>query len=691
MRAVGPNKCEDCGRICIPNGGRYDDSTMPPAYYCHVCWKSWESTKPSAATPGLQCAQCGRACAANGGQYDASGATAMLYCNLCWKLWTPMQVPYVSLATLGPTFDDTFWQAQVIQADEQNGDSQTKKEVNRWLAILTKNAHSAMIDVLPEPASTATRRKAKHVSHSTAPEIVNIDADGHDGEAGSEDVEAEELDVVADLPTMLPKCRGAGPEASIAHIVFIIDRSGSMRTVDVNDSEGGDPLARITSVLLTLREFLCTQSEQGSANVYSLISFSDDSETHFVTRRGAAALEAVSNLELAASRQTEYICGLEAACKAVDADSKKRRPYFVLLSDGRPGDAVKMLARVQKMLNYRPKLRLHTIGFGGSLTSFAHLQQLASIGNGTFIPAGLSLSSLQNAFSSVSSTITHTQMHSFTFGDRSSEEDGEPGKRKPGKGKLRVVVYESPGPFNFNSSESMALKCSRTRFWFDGKTVNRAVHSFPASVKIRILPFTKGGMRLVHGFEDPQMLVRRLSFSETLEAHARLVDKGACSRMVAKMSKYADDNHNSIEQVSKFAHSHAVARFYARIFNKILHKKRPNSKEAMLVFVEVVLYECLGGAAPAKCMIGELYLPGIFLKYNSNNGFVNPDAPGSHVAQAFSHFTHVSTNGEMMVVDLQGVYSDAESWKTPRLLLTDPQVLSRSRSFGHPGQFEGPL
>mmetsp|Transcript_183271 Transcript_183271/g.581143 ORF Transcript_183271/g.581143 Transcript_183271/m.581143 type:complete len:669 (-) Transcript_183271:304-2310(-) len=81
-------------------------------------------------------------------------------------------------------------------------------------------------------------------------------------------------------------------------------------------------------------------------------------------------------------------------------------------------------------------------------------------------------------------------------------------------------------------------------------------------------------------------------------------------------------------------------------------------------------------------MIAERYLPGVFLKYNSNKGYVNHDAPDSEIAQAFSHFTYVISNGQSVVLDLQGVHIDTSRRNRPHLILTDPQVVSMDRSFG---------
>lgn len=83
-----------------------------------------------------------------------------------------------------------------------------------------------------------------------------------------------------------------------------------------------------------------------------------------------------------------------------------------------------------------------------------------------------------------------------------------------------------------------------------------------------------------------------------------------------------------------------------------------------------------------RVFAGERFLPGPFLKYNSNNGYVSEGCYRHHeVVQAFLHFTFVSSEFKLLVTDLQGVARDGE------VLLTDPQVLSLEGSYG-PGDLQ---
>ena len=64
------------------------------------------------------------------------------------------------------------------------------------------------------------------------------------------------------------------------------------------------------------------------------------------------------------------------------------------------------------------------------------------------------------------------------------------------------------------------------------------------------------------------------------------------------------------------------------------------------------------------------------MKFNNNSGYVNLQAEGTEVAQAFSHFTYRCSHKRYIVVDVQGMLDGVN------YLLTDPQIHSRSQEFG---------
>ena len=73
----------------------------------------------------------------------------------------------------------------------------------------------------------------------------------------------------------------------------------------------------------------------------------------------------------------------------------------------------------------------------------------------------------------------------------------------------------------------------------------------------------------------------------------------------------------------------------------------------------------------------EDYLEGEFEKYISNTGHVNPICCMEYLLMpAFTHWSWVYTQGQLMITDLQGVrYND-------KYVLTDPCVLSIDKRFG---------
>lgn len=422
---------------------------------------------------------------------------------------------------------------------------------------------------------------------------------------------------------------------------------------------------------------------------FSLISFSEASRLHFTAKTAEQALLIIhrEGFGFVASHGTHFVEGLKAAQDVLGKG--KGTPHLLIFSDGRPADGTQMLQAAQKMLHECPTLRMHAIGFGDGL-DFELLQQLTSIGRGTFVPSTRSVTALHSAFASVTSTITATQTvtsssrksSSFSFrGPQppSSAEDALHESKTQGL-ELRDVTFERANQFVWNPESSTDFKVRRRWFTFNGKDFKmhewfKGYNHNPVS--IRLHPFTQGGMRLVYCFRDSTI---------PLYVQQRLDQRGGRdARMVAKLSKYADAWHNSSDIVSAHAKSSAVARFYSRVFRFAVIDSLgwAGHNMARIIFVECYLYKAEGqDNTPAPFFVGERFLPGVFRKYNSNHGYVDPEVPESEVAQAFSHFTFQASRGKHMVLDLQGVHLDKAQRRKPHLILTDPQVVSVERSFG---------
>merc|ERR1719210_2690228 len=161
-------------------------------------------------------------------------------------------------------------------------------------------------------------------------------------------------------------------------------------------------------------------------------------------------------------------------------------------------------------------------------------------------------------------------------------------------------------------------------------------------------------MRLVYGFKDD-----------------RAVD-GSSGRLVAKLSRFSDPRFNCASVVEAHVKSTAVARYFAAQFE--MQAREASMKIPAMIFVPCFIYTAedptVGGLEEAV-FSAEWYLPGAFLKYNSNNGYVGEKSLcHDDAVQAFLHFSFVSSGGSLAVTDLQGVARKSE------VLLTDPQVLT---------------
>jgi hypothetical protein len=103
----------------------------------------------------------------------------------------------------------------------------------------------------------------------------------------------------------------------------------------------------------------------------------------------------------------------------------------------------------------------------------------------------------------------------------------------------------------------------------------------------------------------------------------------------------------------------ALCKAFALEFNGLLEEE---------YLIDFIVTTCL--AAGHTCMSLEPFIPGEYVKYNNNHGYVKKDNSNDHLnhsAQAFSHFTFERSRGAFLVSDLQGV----------GYVLTDPVIHTR--------------
>ena len=570
------------------------------------------------------------------GWVDKSVEPPLFYCEPCWNEYE------ASLGKDGKDYDGKVWHDAILDEDNDGSDDDTDLVMKFTKHALTEMRANRAVDQNEEERDEL-RPLPQTFSKKTSDLLSNVSS-----------------------------------ELQRAHIMVVVDTSGSMRKLDVKPEEDGTTLvSRISAVTASLLAFFEKQNQSGSPYQFSLISFSETSQTHFVGWTAQLAVQYMmqGSNNFAARDGTHFVESLIAARHILNVRKDLvAATHLLIFSDGQPADGRQMIRSVQTMLREHPNLRIHAIGFGEGL-DFEWLQQLTSIGRGTFAPSSRSIAALHQAFTSVTSTITQMQTvssssKSSTYSFRHAPED------KASNGlTFREVDFEQANQFVWNKGCS-SFRSDRRWFRYNGKDFKQCSFQIRGSlVSMRLQPFMQGGMRLVYGFHDPSIPLQLDQFAAKSESDAR---------MVAKISKYVDDSQNSSEIVSTYAKSSAVAAFYSRVFKlAALERLDTGRRMTKIVFLRCHVYKVEEkGKAIASFMVGERYLPGVFVKYNSNNGFVNTDAPDSEIAQAFSHFTFEASGGKQMVLDLQGVHLGTAQRDRPHLILTDPQVVSLERSFG---------
>ena len=116
-----------------------------------------------------------------------------------------------------------------------------------------------------------------------------------------------------------------------------------------------------------------------------------------------------------------------------------------------------------------------------------------------------------------------------------------------------------------------------------------------------------------------------------------------------------------------------VAKDLATTFSR---KRRTVTIEYVDVKVYKVTVASLKGPKMNECVIVEDYIPGNFVKWCNNYGYISPS---STYMPAFMHWSWVHSGGNLMVADLQGVKTQF------KYMLTDPVIMSNTEDGGHYG------
>ncbi|KDO28176.1 hypothetical protein SPRG_06224 [Saprolegnia parasitica CBS 223.65] len=222
----------------------------------------------------------------------------------------------------------------------------------------------------------------------------------------------------------------------------------------------------------------------------------------------------------------------------------------------------------------------------------------------------------------------------------SSQRPGVQRKPKSLQPIMKTVVPHNPPDF------SHLLKERAEKLSFDADTLEwNSCHTI---VKLDLVPFATGQLRNAYYLQD-----LGTNGDNDGKLYVAKVIMGA-----AEPSAYLCD-----------VEMQAVCAYYAKLYNE--HEPPLKVKYASSWLLK------LRDRQDLVCSVEE-YLPGEYVKYSNNNGFVGKETSTTeererNTPQAFSHFTFVSSDFRLMVVDIQGVNDS----------YTDPQIhTADGRGFG---------
>ncbi|UJR38571.1 hypothetical protein I4U23_031237 [Adineta vaga] len=171
------------------------------------------------------------------------------------------------------------------------------------------------------------------------------------------------------------------------------------------------------------------------------------------------------------------------------------------------------------------------------------------------------------------------------------------------------------------------------------------------NIKIARNPFAQGAMRLAY--------------------YGLVLYKDRWEKVVFKQYKFIGNSLNIKDKYLEILDCQTIADHLAQEFNKYSLLINTSVIVKKIKFVTTILVSDPPNEGQYHFFTMERFIFGSYKKFSNNVGYVNQDDPALTL-QAFSHWTYERTNGNMMVVDLQGM--DIGDDRT--YLLTDPCIHS---------------
>eukprot|EP00931_Biecheleriopsis_adriatica_P114744 TRINITY_DN90659_c0_g1_i1.p1 TRINITY_DN90659_c0_g1~~TRINITY_DN90659_c0_g1_i1.p1 ORF type:complete len:504 (-),score=61.72 TRINITY_DN90659_c0_g1_i1:141-1652(-) len=446
-----------------------------------------------------------------------------------------------------------------------------------------------------------------------------------------------------------PLKRHRGPsQDSGFHVVFLIDNSGSMVAACGGTSRFNAVMASVETfvdALMDLPDVYCSLAVFAERCQICLVGCPVNGELKGKLEGIRGVYYPKPNIDMGGS--TMYL----EALAALRTLSTQRVNVGVLLSDGSPSDRaglVPFMHRLRAEMGHR--CSLNTVGCGSFDMRILH--ELAATGGGTFHELrNLNKGRLRQVFSQLAASFSTLRNSVLRFGDDAMT-------RLPEKQMEPDDFWQRASPEELETA-SQACWAWVMLPQSSGTGVELKPSGNAKLIRLHKRPFAQGALRYAfHLF---------LSTNKNERLH-----------LVTKESKYKVPQNSAQDVYNYFLENHSRAQQLASKFNEAVVERTSASLHQILnvqfVQAHVIQVSDESSETGLRYVTAERFIPGDFIKLNSNDGFVNlqVDADLADLAGAFSHFTFDHTAGSELCVDIQGV---ARKW-------TDPQFHSRTEKFG---------
>ncbi|EFJ31667.1 hypothetical protein SELMODRAFT_408444 [Selaginella moellendorffii] len=168
------------------------------------------------------------------------------------------------------------------------------------------------------------------------------------------------------------------------HVVFVIDKSGSMGSPDAKPRMASFPPSRLGCVYEAMVRFIRTRQAAGIRDFMSVVLF-ESSAVIAMEKVAMAESQVYALLGHDSSGGTVYSAGLQLAEEILGRSAgDAKAPAIIFLSDGGNAGGSDPVAFVRKIKSMEPRLVVHTIVFGSDLSPRKVLVDMAREGGGVF-------------------------------------------------------------------------------------------------------------------------------------------------------------------------------------------------------------------------------------------------------------------------------------------------------------------